>query len=48
MNYLIAFAVCMLFTILEANDDNYRRLLFSDGNVAFFLALAWVLDRGAS
>lgn len=47
MNYLIAFAVCMLLTILEANDNNYRKLLFSDANVAFFLALAWVLDRWA-
>lgn len=47
MNYLIAFAVCMALTIIEANDENYRKLLFSDANVAVFLALAWTLERWA-
>lgn len=45
MNYLIAFAVCLFFTVLEFNDRDAEVLLISDLNVALFLALAWALDR---
>jgi len=48
MNYLIAFAITIMGTILAALGDSQsiRWLIISDGNVALALFFAWYFDKG--
>lgn len=47
MNYIVAFAVCLMGTFISAlgGRDIYW-LLVSDGNVALALFIAWYLGKG--
>jgi hypothetical protein len=47
MNYVVAFAICLIGTVLTAltGKDTYW-MMVSDGNVALTLFIAWYLDKG--
>lgn len=48
MNYLLAFLLCVAFTVMAAlgNNPSVKWLLISDVNVAIWLFVAWLLDKG--
>lgn len=45
-NYLLAFILCIAFTVLAAlnGSTNVRWLVISDINVAIWLLVAWFFD----
>ncbi len=50
MNYVIAFAICLIGTVMASltRNPDVHWLLVSDGNVALSLFIAWYLDSGKS
>lgn len=48
MNYIVAFAICLVGTVLAALTESAHLhwLLISDGNVALHLFIAWYLGKG--
>ena len=47
MNYIAAFAICLIGTVLAAltRNPDIHWLMVSDGNVALSLFIAWFLDK---
>lgn len=48
MNYIVAFAICLVGTVLSAltRSLDVHWLLISDANVALHLFIAWYLGKG--